>query len=141
MTRMDDSLQGATGKLPARIDTPDGQGRFPMVVDVHGGGRVIVDEQVHDGGARGIAKEADAVVISVDHQRAPEAEFPAARDDALASCEWALADASQHKGGPKRVALAGEDADGNLAVAAAVVPDAKEAQACAGQRLKGAFGS
>ncbi len=141
MTRMDDSLQGATGKLPARIDTPDGPGRFPMVVDVHGGGRVIVDEQVHDGGARGIAKEADAVVISVDHGRAPEAKSQAAWDDTPASCECTLADAAKHKGDRKRVARAGKDADGNLAVVAAVVAKAKGAQACAGQRLKGAFGS
>ncbi|RZL41857.1 MAG: alpha/beta hydrolase [Variovorax sp.] len=114
------AISKALGKLPARIYTPDGPGPFPVVVYFHGGGWVIADKQVYDGGARGIAKEANAVVISVDYRRAPEAKFPAAWDDALASYKWALANAAQHKGDPKRVALAGESAGGNLAVATAI---------------------
>ena len=120
VTSMDTTIQGAVGKLPARIYTPDGPGPFPVVVYFHGGGWVIADKQVYDGGARGIAKEANAVVISVDYRRAPEAKFPAAWDDALASYKWALENAGQHKGDPKRIALAGESAGGNLAVATAI---------------------
>jgi acetyl esterase len=117
---MDTTIQGAAGMLPARVYTPEGAGPFPVVVYFHGGGWVIADKQVYDGGARGIAKEANAVVISVDYRRAPEAKFPAAWDDALASYKWALANAAKHKGDPKRVALAGESAGGNLAVATAI---------------------
>jgi acetyl esterase len=120
VTSMDTTVQGAAGMLPARIYTPDGPGPFPVVVYFHGGGWVIADKQVYDGGARGIAKEANAVVVSVDYRRAPEAKFPAAWDDALASYKWALANAAQHKGDPKRVALAGESAGGNLALATAI---------------------
>jgi acetyl esterase len=120
VTSMDTTIQGAAGMLPARVYTPEGAGPFPVVVYFHGGGWVIADKQVYDGGARGIAKEANAVVISVDYRRAPEAKFPAAWDDALASYKWALANAAKHKGDPKRVALAGESAGGNLAVATAI---------------------
>jgi acetyl esterase len=120
VTSMDTTIQGAVGMLPARVYTPEGAGPFPVVVYFHGGGWVIADKQVYDGGARGIAKEANAVVISVDYRRAPEAKFPAAWDDALASYKWALANAARHKGDPKRVALAGESAGGNLAVATAI---------------------
>jgi acetyl esterase len=120
VTSQDTTVQGAAGALPARIYTPEGAGPFPVVVYFHGGGWVIADKQVYDGGARGLAKEANAVVISVDYRRAPEAKFPAAWDDALASYKWALANAAQHKGDPKRVALAGESAGGNLALATAI---------------------
>lgn len=120
VTSMDTTVQGAAGMLPARIYTPYGPGPFPVVVYFHGGGWVIADKQVYDGGARGLSKEANAVVVSVDYRRAPEAKFPAAWDDALASYKWALANAAQHKGDPKRVALAGESAGGNLALATAI---------------------
>jgi acetyl esterase len=56
----------------------------------------------------------------------PEHKFPAAWDDALAACKWALAKAASVGGDPKRVALAGESAGGNLALATAIAArDAK----------------
>ncbi|RYY95871.1 MAG: alpha/beta hydrolase [Comamonadaceae bacterium] len=117
---VDTTIDGAAGKLPARVFTPAGAGPFPVVVYFHGGGWVIADKQVYDAGARGIAKEANAVVVSVDYRQAPEHKFPAAWDDALASYRWALANAASIQGDPKKIALAGESAGGNLAVATAV---------------------
>ncbi|WP_218668935.1 alpha/beta hydrolase [Variovorax sp. KK3] len=120
VTSVDTTVDGATGKLPATVYTPEGAGPFPVVVYFHGGGWVIADRKVYDGGARGIAKQANAVVVSVDYRQAPEAKFPAAWDDALASYKWTLANASKLKGDPKKVALAGESAGGNLALATAI---------------------
>jgi acetyl esterase/lipase len=117
---VDTTITGAAGALPARIYTPDGAGPFPVVVYFHGGGWVIADKQVYDGGARGLAKQANAVVVSVDYRQAPENKFPAAWDDALAAYKWALDNAGKVKGDPKRVALAGESAGGNLALATAI---------------------
>ena len=114
------TVDGAAGKLPATVYTPDGPGPFPVVVYFHGGGWVIADRKVYDGGARGIAKQANAVVISVDYRQAPENKFPAAWDDAFAAYKWALANAASVTGDPKKVALAGESAGGNLAVATAI---------------------
>jgi acetyl esterase len=120
VTSRDMEIVGAAGPLPARVYTPAGAGPFPVVVYFHGGGWVIADKEVYDGGARGIAKEANAVVVSVDYRQAPEHKFPAAWDDALAAYRWALGSAAVVKGDPKRVALAGESAGGNLAIATAV---------------------
>jgi acetyl esterase len=120
ITSKDISIEGAAGSLPARVYTPSGQGPFPVIVYFHGGGWVIADKQVYDGGARGLSKEANAVVVSVDYRQAPENKFPAAWDDALASYKWALAKAASIGGDPKRVALAGESAGGNLALATAI---------------------
>jgi acetyl esterase/lipase len=120
VTSVDRAIRGAAGDIPARIYTPEGAGPFPVVVYYHGGGWVIANKDVYDGGARGLAKQANAVVVSVDYRLAPEAKFPAQHDDALAAYRWALANAASIKGDPKRVALAGESAGGNLAVATAV---------------------
>ena len=120
VTSVDRAIRGAAGEIPARIYTPEGAGPFPVVVYYHGGGWVIANKDVYDGGARGLAKQANAVVVSVDYRLAPEAKFPAQHDDALAAYRWALANAASIKGDPKRVALAGESAGGNLAVATAV---------------------
>jgi acetyl esterase/lipase len=126
VTSVDRTVRGAAGSIPARIYTPDGAGPFPVVVYYHGGGWVIADKNVYDGGARGLSKAANAVVVSIDYRRAPENKFPTAHDDALAAYRWALANASSIKGDPKRVALAGESAGGNLAVATAIAArDAK----------------
>ena len=126
VTSVDREIPGAAGNLPARVYTPDGSGPFPVVVYFHGGGWVIGDKQVYDGGARAISKLAQAVVVSVDYRLAPEAKFPAAWDDALAAYKWVAGNAASIKGDPRRLALAGESAGGNLAIATAVAArDAK----------------
>ncbi len=120
ISTQDISVKGAVGNLPATVYTPSGAGPFPVIVYYHGGGWVIADRKVYDGGARGLAKSANAVVVSVDYRQAPENKFPAPWDDALASYKWTLTHAAHIKGDPKRVALAGESAGGNLAIATAI---------------------
>lgn len=116
----DTTVQGAAGPLPARIYTPQEVGPFPVILYFHGGGWVIADKEVYDGGARGLCKQAQAVVVSVDYRQAPEHKFPAAWDDALAAYRWVLDNASSIGADPARIALAGESAGGNLAVATAI---------------------
>jgi len=126
VTSIDRSIRGAVGNIPARIYTPDGTGPFPVIVYYHGGGWVIADKVVYDAGARGLSKQANAVVISIDYRRAPEAKFPAQHDDALAAYRWAIANAASIRGDAARIALAGESAGGNLALATAIAArDAK----------------
>jgi acetyl esterase/lipase len=94
----------------------------------HGGGWVIANKDVYDGGARALATMSNAVVISADYRQGPEHKFPAAHDDALAVYEWALRNAGSLKGDPKRIALAGESAGGGLAVATAIAARDKKLQ-------------
>jgi acetyl esterase len=117
----DRTIPGPAGALPVRIYTPaSGAGPWPVVVYYHGGGWVIANKEVYDGGARAISKLANAVVVSVDYRQGPEHRFPAAHDDAIATYKWALANAASINGDPKKVALAGESAGGGLAVATAI---------------------
>jgi len=124
VTSKDREIPGPAGSLPVRVYTPTrplSNGKaFPVIVYFHGGGWVIADKAVYDGGARGLAKQAEAIVVSVDYRRAPEARFPASWDDAFAAYKWVAANAASFNGDPKRLALAGESAGGNLAVATAI---------------------
>ena len=113
-------VPGAAGQLSANIYTPDGAGPFPVIVYFHGGGWVIANKDIYDGGARALAIGAKAVVVSADYRRGPEAKFPAAHDDAIAVYDWACKNAASIKGDPKRMALVGESAGGGLAVATAI---------------------
>lgn len=114
------TIPGPGGALPVRIYTPQGTGPFPVIVYFHGGGFVIATNDTYDGSARALTNAASAVVVSVEYRKAPEHKFPAAHDDAYAAYTWVLANAASLKGDAKRVALAGESAGGNLALATAM---------------------
>lgn len=121
-TERDISVAGAAGNLPATVFTPTGaRGPLPVILYFHGGGWVIADRKVYAGGARGLARNAQAIVVSVDYRRAPEASFPAQHDDALAAYRWLLTNAGLIGGDASRIAFAGESAGGNLAVSTAML--------------------
>jgi epsilon-lactone hydrolase len=88
------------------------------VVYYHGGG--YVSGSPPDGYlplAGAVALAARARVHAVDYRLAPEHRFPAAFDDCLAAYRWTV----QHGGnGPKTVAVLGDSAGGNLALAVTV---------------------
>lgn len=115
------SIRGAAGPIKAKVVTPTGvRGRLPVILYFHGGGWVLADPEVYASSARGLARNSGAIVVSVDYRRAPEAPFPAQHDDALASYRWLLANAGSIGGDASKIALAGESAGGNLAVATAI---------------------
>lgn len=117
---VDRKIATATGALPVRVYTPTGQGPFPVIVYFHGGGFVIANNDSYDGSARALANAAGAVLVAVEYRKAPEHKFPAAHDDAFAAYQWVLANAATLQGDPSRVAVAGESAGGNLAIATAI---------------------
>ena len=93
---------------------------MPVIVYYHGGGWVIADVNVYDATPRLLAQQLNAVVVSVEYRKAPEAKFPAQHDDANAAYKWVLHNARAWGGDVSRLALAGESAGGNLAVATAI---------------------
>lgn len=120
VTRRAITIDTPAGTLPALVFTPTAVANAPVILYFHGGGWVIADADVYDAGARGLTMQTGAIVVSVDYRQAPEHKFPAAWDDALASYKWLIANAASLGGDPSRLALAGESAGGNLAVATAV---------------------
>lgn len=116
----DTKIPGPAGDIPVRIYTPEGKGPFPVIVYYHGGGFVVADLDVYDAGPRALAKQANAVVVSVHYRQAPEHPFPAAVDDADAAYRYVHQNAAKYNGDPKRIAVAGESAGGNLATVVAM---------------------
>ena len=117
---VDRTIPGPGGAIPVRVYTPAGAGPFPVIVYFHGGGFVIATNDTYDASARALANAAGAVLMSVEYRKAPEHKFPAAHDDAYAAYVWACKHASMIGGDSTRIALAGESAGGNLAIATAI---------------------
>jgi monoterpene epsilon-lactone hydrolase len=97
----------------ARWFVPLGQTPTRTIVYFHGGGFVIGSLDTHVDPMARLAILTGARVLGVDYRLAPEHRFPAAHDDALAATRWVLASGAD----PRSVALAGDSAGGNLAVA------------------------
>ena len=107
---------GAAGPQKARIYQPSGiSGTKPILVYFRGGGWVIASLDIYEATPVSLAKQLNAVVVSVDYRMGPEAKFPAAHDDSIAAYRWVLENAVAWGGDSKRIAVAGESAGGNLA--------------------------
>ncbi len=112
---------GPSEGLVIRTYTPVGaSGPLPVIVYYHGGGWVIADLDTYEGGAVALATKANAVVVSVAYRQAPEHRYPAAHDDAFAAYKWVTQNAATVGGDASRIAIAGESAGGNMAVATAI---------------------
>ena len=123
------AIPSAGGKIPVRIYTPHATGALPVIVYYHGGGFVIASNDVYDATPRALANGANAIVVSVEYRKAPENRFPAAHDDAYAAYRWVTKNAGSIGGDPKRIAVAGESAGGNLAENVAILArDQRERQ-------------
>ena len=120
------TIPGRAGEIPVRIYFPDGDGPFPGVVFLHGGGWVVGDLDSHDNVCRAICKRAGAVVVSVHYRLAPEHRFPAALEDSVDATAWVADNCAALGIDPRRLVIAGDSAGGNMAtVVAAKARDAK----------------
>ena len=115
---VDRTIPGPAGPLRARVYRPK-RTPTPTIVYFHGGGWVAGDLETHDRQARLLAIEVEAVVLSVDYRRPPEAKFPGAFEDCLAATRWAAANAAELGGDAVRLGVAGDSAGANLAAAVA----------------------
>jgi acetyl esterase len=109
------------GEITVRVYSPGGRGPHPAVIFYHGGGWVIGDLYTHDGICRSLTNAAGCVVASVDYRLAPEFRYPVAVDDSSAALRWVVASASQLGIDPRRVAVGGDSAGGNLATVVALM--------------------
>ncbi|BAD41110.1 alpha/beta hydrolase [Symbiobacterium thermophilum] len=112
---VDRTVPGPAGKIPVRIYTPAGEGPFPVLLYFHGGGWVLGSPDTVHATCALLANRAGAVVVSVDYRLAPEHKFPAAAEDCYAATVWVAENARTIGGDPRRIAVAGDSAGGNLA--------------------------
>jgi acetyl esterase len=114
-------IPGPAGDILTRVYTPDVIGPHPILVYFHGGGWVISNLNTYDASCRALCNAAECVVVSVAYRQAPENKFPAAVEDAAAALQWVLGNADRVSGDPRRIAVGGESAGGNLATVACLM--------------------
>lgn len=117
---VDTTIPGPAGQIPVKILTPKGEGPFPLLVYLHGGGWVIGSPATHEKLCAELADGAGVVVVSVDYRLAPEHPAPAALEDCVAAIRWSVENAPTINADPSRFAIGGDSAGANLAAAAAL---------------------
>jgi acetyl esterase len=109
---------GPTGSVPIRIVRPAGTPEIlPVVMYFHGGGWVLGDRDTHDRLIREIAVGAKAAVAFVEYDRAPEARYPVAIEQAYAATRYVADNGASLRIDPLRLAVAGDSVGGNMAAA------------------------
>lgn len=111
-------IPAASGNIRIRLYHDNVASRSPAVVFLHGGGFVTCDIDVYDGVARQLAKRSGMRVVSVDYALAPEHPFPVPLDDCIAAIRYVAANGRDLGIDPARIAVAGDSAGANLALAA-----------------------
>jgi acetyl esterase/lipase len=119
---IDRCVPSRDGAISVRVYYPHGAPppERAAIVFCHGGGFVFCDIESHDGFCRALARGSEAVVVSVDYRLAPEHPAPAAALDAFTAFRWVVEHAADLGIDPKRTAVAGDSAGGNLAAVTAI---------------------
>ncbi len=115
---------GAEGTIPVRTYHPPApaQGEvLPLVVFIHGGGWTSGSLDTYDWFASSIARDAHAVVASLDYRLAPGHPWPAAAEDAYAATVDLVSRGTELGADTSRVAVVGDSAGGNLAAVVALM--------------------
>jgi acetyl esterase len=117
VTGIDGAMPSPAGDIPYRLYAPanDVTEYLPGFVYFHGGGMVGGSIETHDLVAAALAQTTGCRLVSVDYRLAPEHQFPAAIEDAIAATKWV----SEHSGSlgidAERLVVGGDSAGATLA--------------------------
>lgn len=109
-------------------------GSTPLVLHLHGGAFISGSLEGGSTVARWLERSG-AVVLSLDYPLAPESPFPQAGEAIHAALLWAQQHRLKLAGPGARLFVAGEEAGGNLAAAAALMARDRQQPPLAGQIL------
>lgn len=128
-----DVVYGEAGGETLRLDIarPDGQGPFPVVILVHGGGWSGGDKAGTEKPGAGAdirpwfepLTEAGFMWVSVNYRLAPANRWPACLEDTRAAVAWVRVHVAEFGGDPDRIAIMGHSAGGHIALFAAVATE------------------
>ncbi len=115
-----------------RLDilTPAGAKPHPVLLYFHGGGFAVGSKRTHRALAAAYAAQG-YLVCNVDYRLAPKYPYPAALEDACAAWLWVAEHIADYGGDNQGMALAGESAGANLALAVTLACCTQRAEAFA----------
>jgi acetyl esterase/lipase len=111
------------GEVGIRIYHPREERRSDQaaaLIYLHGGGWTLFSLDTHDRVMREYAARSGATVVGVDYALSPEAKFPRALEQTIGTVRWLHERGSELGIEPTRLAIGGDSAGGNLAVATAL---------------------
>lgn len=112
-----------SGKQVMDIYTPSGDGPFPMIVVVHGGGFMFGDQKMEIiQPIIAAALDNGYAVASVDYRKSSDAVFPAAVGDVKAAVRFVRANAEKYSFDADHIAVWGESAGAYLSLMTALTP-------------------
>jgi acetyl esterase/lipase len=114
------SLPGPHGQVPCRLYMPDGVKNPPLLIFAHGGGFMQGSLPSWDHALRELVRQSGVAALSVDYKLSPEAKFPVAYEEMVAVTRLAAREGAGLGIDPTRLAVGGDSAGGNLALAAAL---------------------
>lgn len=103
-----------------RVHIPVEAPALPAMLYLHGGGWTMFSIDTHDRLMREYALRSGAIVVGLDYSLSPEAKFPAALNEVVAAIDWLRRQGAAYGIDPGRLAVGGDSAGANLAVAAAL---------------------
>jgi len=109
------------------IYIPEGDGKFPVLLLVHGGGFAFETQRMSL--MESVAKKAIAngyAVVAVDYRKSGEAQFPGALSDVKAAVRFVRANAEKYGFDTERIAIWGESAGAYLSLMTALTPEIAE---------------
>src|SRR5262252_9088610 len=116
----DVSLPGPRGQVPCRLYLPDDAEKPALIVYAHGGGFMQGSLPSWDAMLRELVRQSGVAALSVDYRLSPEHRFPVAFEEIVAMVRLAAREGSGFGIDPTRLAVGGDSAGANLALAAAL---------------------
>jgi acetyl esterase len=113
--------EAAFGGCRVRIYRPNDSPELPAVIFLHGGGWSMLDIDVYEPIIRRLALTSGAAVLAIDYPLAPEAPFPLAIETCAGFVRHVVTSSGSFKIRSGSVAVVGDSAGANLAVAVALV--------------------
>jgi acetyl esterase/lipase len=108
-----------------------GDGPFPAILCIHGGGFRAGNRQSYDNLCVRLAEQG-YVAVTASYRLAPKHQFPAAVHDVKAAVRWLRANAKKYQIDPDRIGVTGGSAGGHLAQFLAVTADVKQFEGVGG---------
>ncbi len=109
-------------KLLLDAHVPAGDGKFPVLIIIHGGGWSGGDKET-DIVPVFAASATNFTWFTINYRLAPENRWPACYKDVETAIRWVKNHAAEYKGDPEHIALIGYSAGGHLATLAGTIAD------------------